>query len=102
MQHERWEWVYQFSIRYRQNKTAGPLFASVKTLITSRCSGSGCHANGGTAGGYNFDSDCNIISNWSKINSSVVVNGSMPESAQAKLTMAEKQKIADWINTGHT
>jgi hypothetical protein len=83
-------------------KTAGPLFNSVKSLVTTRCSGSGCHTNGGSAAGYNFDSDCNIISNWNMINSSAVTGGSMPKSPQAKLTTAEKQKITDWINAGHT
>lgn len=83
-------------------KAAGPLFTEVKNLITNRCSGSGCHTNGGNAAGYNFDTDCKIITNWSKINSSAVSNGSMPKSPQSKLTTAEKQKITDWINAGHT
>lgn len=84
------------------SQTAGPLFTSVKNLVTTRCSGSGCHTNGGKAAGYNFDTDCNILNNWSKINSSAVTNGSMPKSPQSKLTTAEKQKITDWINAGHT
>jgi hypothetical protein len=83
-------------------KANGPLFSSVKSLLASRCSGSGCHTNGGNAAGYNFDSDCNIISNWNMINSSAVTSTSMPKSPQAKLTAAEKQKITDWINAGHS
>lgn len=81
---------------------AGPLYASVKSLLTTRCSGSGCHTNGGSAAGYNFDTDCNIISNWSQINSAAVTNGTMPKSPQSKLTTAEKQQITSWINAGHT
>ncbi|MEP7376905.1 MAG: hypothetical protein ABI675_26130 [Chitinophagaceae bacterium] len=80
---------------------AGVLFAEVKTIINTRCSGSGCHMNGGTAAGYNFDSDCSIVSDWSKINSSAVTGNNMPKSPQAKLTAAEKKKITDWINAGH-
>jgi hypothetical protein len=83
-------------------KPSGPLYAAVKALVTTRCSGSGCHTNGGNAAGYNFDTDCNILNNWSKINSAGVTNGSMPKSPQSKLTAAEKQEITDWINAGHT
>ena len=83
--------------------TAAPglLFAEVKTIINTRCSGSGCHMNGASASGYNFDDDCSIVSDWSKINSSSVNGNSMPKSPQAKLTAAEKKKITDWINAGH-
>jgi hypothetical protein len=80
---------------------AGPTFALVRTLISSRCSGSGCHMNGGSAAGYNFDADCSIVTNWSLINSSAVTNGNMPKSPQAKLTAAEKLIITNWVNAGH-
>ncbi|MBS1573819.1 MAG: hypothetical protein JST09_00830 [Bacteroidetes bacterium] len=85
-----------------KTQAGGPLFSSVKTLVTTRCSGSGCHTNGGNAAGYNFDTDCNIVNFWNKINSAAVTNGSMPLAPQAKLTAAEKQKITDWVNAGHT
>ena len=79
----------------------GVLFAEVKTIINTRCSGSGCHMSGGSAAGYNFDDDCSIVKDWSKINSSSVTGNNMPKSPQAKLTAAEKKKITDWINAGH-
>ena len=81
--------------------SAGPLFAAVKTIINTRCSGSGCHMNGGSAAGYNFDNDCSIVSEWSKIRSSSVTGNNMPKSPQAKLTTAEKAAITNWINAGH-
>lgn len=80
---------------------SGPLFAGVKNIITTRCSGSGCHMNGGNAAGYNFDDDCSIVQWWNKINSSSVTGNSMPKSPQAKLTTAEKTAITNWINAGH-
>lgn len=79
----------------------GPLFTQVKNIINTRCSGSGCHMNGASAAGYNFDNDCSIVSQWSKINSSSVTGTNMPKSPQAKLTTTEKQKITSWINAGH-
>ena len=80
---------------------SGTLFAAVRNIISTRCSGSGCHMNGSSGGGYNFDSDCSVISNWSKINSSSVTGSNMPKSPQSKLTAAEKQAITNWINAGH-
>ena len=81
----------------------GPTFAPVRTLISARCSGSGCHMNGGTAAGYNFDTDCNVVKYWSQINGACVTGAlkKMPQSPQAPLTAAEKQLITNWVNAGH-
>lgn len=82
---------------------SGPLFAQMRTLITTRCSGGGCHMNGGSAAGYNFDTDCSIVTNWSKINGACVTYTlkKMPISPQATLTTAEKTIITNWVNAGH-
>lgn len=82
---------------------AGPTFSSLKILVQSRCSGSGCHTNGQTQKGYNFDTDCNIVKAWSGINGSCITGtlNKMPISPQPNLTTAEKQVIIDWINAGH-
>ncbi|MFM2358338.1 MAG: hypothetical protein RLY16_331, partial [Bacteroidota bacterium] len=81
----------------------GTTFTQVRSLITNRCSGSGCHINGGSAAGYNFDADCNIVQYWSQINKSCVTYqmSRMPRSPQALFTTAEKQIITNWINAGH-
>ena len=84
------------------NATPGTSFSQVKTLLANRCSGSGCHINGGSAAGYNFDTDCNIITNWQKIQDAAVTRKSMPLSPQAKLTAAEMKTINDWVTGGHT
>ncbi|HQR00504.1 MAG TPA: hypothetical protein PLA61_06655 [Ferruginibacter sp.] len=85
---------------------SGPLFAQVRNLISTRCNGSGCHiGNGNNAAGYNFDSDCNIVSKWAQINHTSVLytNGwvKMPKNPQPLLTTAEKTIITNWINAGH-
>ena len=81
----------------------GSLFAQVRTLITTRCGGSSCHMNGGSKAGYNFDTDCNIVTKWSQINGSCVTGTlkKMPISPQPNLTTAEKQLITNWVNAGH-
>lgn len=83
-------------------QTAGPLFANVKTLIMSRCAGSGCHTNGGNAAGYNFDNECNIVSYWSQINGAAVTYTLTKMPLGTLLNATEKQTITDWINAGHT
>jgi len=85
------------------NAPSGPLFAQVRTLISTRCSGSNCHLNGQSQKGYNFDADCSIVTYWSQINKTSVTYTmtKMPISPQPLLTAAEKQKITDWINAGH-
>lgn len=81
----------------------GTTFAPVRALISARCSGSGCHMNGGTAAGYNFDTDCNVVKYWSQINGACVTGAlkKMPLSPQPALTAAEKQTITNWVNAGH-
>jgi|CXWL01.1.fsa_nt_gi hypothetical protein len=85
------------------NAASGPLFAQMRTLISTRCNGSGCHMNGANAAGYNFDNDCSIVAKWSQINQSCVTYtmARMPKSPQPFFTAAEKQKVTDWINAGH-
>jgi inosine/xanthosine triphosphate pyrophosphatase family protein len=83
----------------------GPLFAAVRNLISTRCSGSGCHiGTGNNAAGYNFDSDCSIVTYWSQINQATVTYTlvKMPKSPQALFTTAEKAIITNWVNAGHT
>jgi len=85
------------------NVAQGPLFAQMRTLISTRCNGSGCHMNGTTTAGYNFDNDCSIVTNWSQINRSCVLYtlAQMPKSPQPIFTAAKEQKFTNWINEGH-
>lgn len=82
----------------------GPLFTNMRTLISTRCNGSGCHiGTGNSAAGYNFDSDCSIVTYWSQINATCVTYTMkrMPKSPQSLLTAAEKLVITNWITAGH-
>jgi SprB repeat len=84
----------------------GVLFAPVRALISAKCGGSGCHLNGSSAAGHNFDADCSIVTKWSQINGSCVTYTlkRMPINAQGThlpLTTAEKAAITNWVNAGH-
>jgi hypothetical protein len=85
------------------NVAMGPLFTGMRSLISTRCNGSGCHMNGGNAAGYNFDNDCNIVNRWSQINGACITYtlNRMPISPQPALTAAEKAVITNWITAGH-
>jgi hypothetical protein len=77
----------------------GPLFAQMRTLITTKCGGSNCHMNGGNQKGYNFDNDCSIVTSWSQIKQFCITNPTMPPGGQ--LSAAEKLVITNWVNAGH-
>jgi hypothetical protein len=79
--------------------TPGPLFTEVISKINSSCAGSGCHTNGGNAGGYNFDQRCSIIDHWSKIQETCVDRQTMP--IGNPFSASEKQIIMNWVNAGH-
>jgi SprB repeat len=81
----------------------GPNFAQVRTLITAKCGGNGCHLNGQTTAGYNFDADCSIVTRWSQINGSCVTGTliTMPLAPLPPLSAAEKLLITNWVTAGH-
>lgn len=78
------------------NMVAGPLFLEVKNIMLTKCGT--CHTTS-SSGGVNFTNDCEIVSRWSRIQTTTT-NGSMPPGTP--LTAAEKLKIANWVNAGHT
>ena len=77
--------------------TAGPLFANVKTLMAAKCQS--CHNNTIQNGAMNWQVDCNIVTNKTRIKSRAVDIGDMPQGGPA-LTANEKAIITNWINAG--
>lgn len=76
---------------------AGPNFTNVKNIIKSNCGG--CHLNGSSFGGVNYDSDCSIVNGWNKINEECVIRSSMPPSGPLSSNL--KAQITAWVNAGH-
>ena len=79
----------------------GPKFYSVRTIINGYCGP--CHLNGAINGGKNFDADTDVVNSWDRIKIRAVdgIPSFMPETPNAPLTAADKQKIVDWVNAGH-
>lgn len=77
---------------------AGPLFTSVKSIMTANCTG--CHGGPSPTSGINLSDDCTIVAQKVRIKiRSVDGNPSiMPPSGS--ISAADKQKIIDWINAG--
>jgi hypothetical protein len=78
--------------------TRGPKFTAARSLITSRCGGSGCHMNGQSAGGHNFDADCSIVEHCDDIQDVCCNSNSMPPGNP--LNTVEKAIINDWMVAG--
>lgn len=78
--------------------TEGPKFLAVKSVISSSCALSGCHVSPTNAGGINFQTNANIVSNKMLIKAMAVDLGTMPPTGP--LQAADKAKITDWINAG--
>ena len=77
----------------------GPLFTQVRAIITAKCGN--CHLNGGNTAGYNFDSDCSIVSKWSQINKACVTYQMVQMPPSQQLPTSEKTSITNWVNAGH-
>ena len=82
------------------NATAGPNFTNVRTIIRAHCGN--CHLNGGNQSGYNFDTDCKIVTYWSQIKGSCVspfTLARMPTSGALSATL--QSQITAWVTAGH-
>ena len=85
----------------------GPKYAQVKQLIAGTGGIGGycgpCHLNGAVNGGKNFDTDASIVASWDRIKARAVdgLPTFMPEAPNSPLTIADRQKITDWVNAGH-
>ena len=85
----------------------GPKYALVKQLIAGTGGIGGycgpCHLDGAVNGGKNFDTDASIVASWDRIKARAVDGNPsfMPQTPNSPLTLADRQKITDWVNAGH-
>lgn len=79
---------------------AGPLFTSVKAIMTANCATAGCHAGASPQSGINFSDDCTIVSQKARIKARAVDANPSVMPPSGAISAADKQKIVDWINAG--
>ncbi len=84
--------------------TAGPLFLAVKSIVQTNCAVSGCHDAQTAQNGINFSVECNIVTQSASIKARAVdqagTGTQMPPPPKAALSVADRQKITDWITAG--
>jgi uncharacterized membrane protein len=84
--------------------TAGPLFLAVRSVIQSNCALSGCHTGVNAQNGINFSENCTIVQQKDRIKVRAVdqagTANQMPQPPNPALSLADRQKITDWVNAG--
>ncbi len=84
--------------------TPGPLFNAVKNVLAANCALSGCHTGAGAQNGINFSDNCTIVAQGANIRNRAVnqagTANQMPPPPAAALSLADRQKITDWLNAG--
>lgn len=84
--------------------TPGPLFSSVRNIIQANCALSGCHSASNPQNGINFTDNCTIVAQKDRIKFRAVdqagTPSQMPPPPNAALSVADRQKITDWVNAG--
>ena len=84
--------------------TAGPLFTAVKSIVQTNCAVSGCHDAQTAQNGINFSIECTIVEQGASIKARAVDQAGtatqMPQPPRAALSVADRQKITDWIAAG--
>lgn len=69
----------------------------IQALLQTKCAG--CHASGrGGAASWTYSDHASVTSNSARINTAVLVNGTMP--LGGSMTATEKQLLKAWLDKG--
>jgi hypothetical protein len=80
---------------------AGTLFSAVKAVLATNCAVPGCHSGAAPQNGLNFADDCTIVSQGLRIKARAVdFNPSQMPPSGPPISVADRQKIVDWIAAG--
>lgn len=79
--------------------TNGSRFAEVATILKTRCSM--CHSGINPQAGIDFTRICDILNHWDRIQARAVDGNPSPMPPTGIIPIVERNKILDWINTGH-
>jgi hypothetical protein len=79
--------------------TAGPLFTTVKSLLSLHCIT--CHSGNNPQAGLNWTNTCDILQYWDRIKARAVDGNPSPMPQGGLLPLSERNKITDRINAGH-
>jgi uncharacterized membrane protein len=80
--------------------TRGNIFTEVATILKIRCSL--CHSGLNPQAGLDFTRNCDILANWNRIQARAIEGNPAPMPPTGLIPLAERNKILEWINSGHT
>jgi hypothetical protein len=79
---------------------SGTKFREVATILKIRCSL--CHSGLNPQAGLDFTRNCDILANWNRIQARAIEGNPAPMPPAGLIPLAERNKILEWINSGHT
>lgn len=79
---------------------SGTKFAEVATILKIRCSL--CHSGLNPQAGLDFTRNCDILTNWNRIQARVIEGDPTPMPPTGLIPLEERNKIIEWITSGHT
>jgi hypothetical protein len=77
----------------------GTKFEEVATILKTRCEL--CHSGLNPQAGLDFTKNCDILSNWNRIQARAIEGNPAPMPPTGLIPLEERNKILLWINSGH-
>ncbi len=77
----------------------GIKFKVAASILRQNCSQ--CHSGVNPHAGLDFTSVCVILNHWQRIEARAVVGDPSPMPPGGLISLAERNKILDWLNAGH-
>jgi len=77
----------------------GIKFTEVASILKTRCAS--CHSGLNPHAGIDFTRTCDVLNHWDRIKSRAVEGNSSPMPPSGLITLSERNKLLDWINSGH-
>lgn len=78
----------------------GTKFLNVATTLATYCTP--CHTGNNPQAGLNWLNPCDILQYWDRIKARAVDGNPIPMPPTGLIPLAERNKIMDWINAGHS
>jgi hypothetical protein len=77
----------------------GNKFTEVASILKTRCAS--CHSGINPHAGIDFTSVCDVLNHWNRIQARTIEGNPTPMPPSGLITTNERNKLLDWINSGH-
>jgi hypothetical protein len=79
--------------------TKGIKFTEVATILKTRCAS--CHSGINPQAGIDLTRICDVLNHWNRIQARALEGNPSPMPPSGLITANERNKLLDWINSGH-